>query len=193
MAELSGLIDLDEAITGFYTNQFRSAVHLATLLVGEADQAEEIAVVAFDAAHHAWRQSDRSFDKTVAALRQSLINQTRAVNRFHKTRRLAQQPGASQQEPGGGDGTRQEFSAVVLTALQRLAVRQREALALRYYADLDITQVADAMGVSAPAACMHMMRGTQTLQFILGDLCTQPGCCQLSLDVDLERDAGKPS
>ncbi len=174
MAGLSGLIDLDEAITGFYTHQFRSAVHLATLLVGEADQAEEIAVVAFDAAHRAWRQSNRSFDEAVTALRQSLINQTRAVNRFHKMRRLAQQPGASQQEPSRGDGTRQEFSAVALTALQRLAVRQREALALRYYADLDITQIADAMGVSTPAACAHMMRGTQKLQFILGDLYTPP-------------------
>src|SRR5215472_10584610 len=115
MAELSGLIDLDEAITSFYTHQYRSAVHLATLLVGEAHQTEEIAVAAFDAARHAWWQSNRSFDETVAAMRQSLINQARAVNRFHKTRRLAQQPGASQRESSGEDGTRQEFSPVVLT------------------------------------------------------------------------------
>jgi RNA polymerase sigma factor (sigma-70 family) len=174
MTGLSGLIDLDEAITGFYIHQYRSAVHLATLLVGETDHTEEIAVAAFDAAHCAWRQSNRSYDETVAVLRQSLINQTRAVNRFHKTRRLAQQPGASQREPSGEDATGQEFSPVVLTALQRLTVRQREALTLRYYADLDITQIANAMGVSPPAAHTHMMKGIQKLQLILGDLYTPP-------------------
>jgi RNA polymerase sigma factor (sigma-70 family) len=184
MAELSSLTDLDEAITGFYIHQYRSVVHLATLLVGETDHTEEIAVAAFDAARRAWRQSYRSYDETVSALRQSLINQTRAVNRFYKTRKLAQQPGVSQREPTGEDGTPQEFSPVVLTALQRLTVRQREALALRYYADLDITQIADAMGVSPPAARMHMMRGTQKLRLILGELYTPPDSVrELSGDV----------
>jgi RNA polymerase sigma factor (sigma-70 family) len=193
MTPFSGMIDVDEAVTGFCSHNFRSTVRLATLLVGEVSQAEEVAVDAFSAAHHAWQQSNRSIDETVAVLRQSLINRARAVNRYSKSRKLAQQRKALQQSSSEGNGLEQEYGSTVLTALQQLSVRQREALALRYYADLDISQIADAMGVSPPAALTHMKRGTEELRFILGGIPSQQQSCpgQLSLDIDLERDGDK--
>jgi RNA polymerase sigma factor (sigma-70 family) len=193
----SGPTDLDEAVTGFYSHNFRSTVRLATLLVGEAGQAEEVAVAAFNAAHHTWQQNNRSFDETVAVLRQALINKARAVNRYRKSRELVQQKKLLKQSSSEGNGLEQEFGPTVLTALQQLSVRQREALALRYYADLDISQIADAMGVTRPVALTHMKRGTEELRFILSALYSpsqQQSCSgQFSLDVDLERDGDKIS
>jgi DNA-directed RNA polymerase specialized sigma24 family protein len=192
-----GSIDVDEAVTRFYIQNFRSTVRLATLLVGEVSQAEEIAVSAFDAAHHTWQQSNRSFDEAVIVLRQSLVNKARAVNRYRKSRKLAQQMKALQQSSGGGNGLEQESGSTILTAMQQLPVRQREAMALCYYADLSISQIADAMGVTPPAALTHMKRGTEEIRFILGgspspsQTQTFPG--QLSVDADLERNGDKIS
>jgi RNA polymerase sigma factor (sigma-70 family) len=191
----SDMIDVDEAVTGFYSHNFRSTVRLAILLVGEVGQAEEVAVAAFSAAHHTWQQSNRSFDEAGAVLRQALISKARAVNRYRRSRKLAQQRKALQQSSSEGNGLEQEFGSTLLTALQQLSVRQREALALRYYADLDISQIADAMGVTPPAALTHMKRGTEELRFILGGIPSRQQSCSgpFSLDVDLERDGDKIS
>ena len=187
IAAFSGMIDVDEAVTGFYVYNFRSAVRLATLLVGEVGQGEEIAVAAFSAAHHTWKQGNRSSDETVAVLRQSLINKARAVDRYRRSLGLAQRRMALQHILVEGNGLEQEWGSAVLTALQQLSVRQREALALRYYADLDISQIADAMGVSPPVAFTHMKRGTEELRFILDGIDSpspqQKRSGKLSLDV----------
>jgi DNA-directed RNA polymerase specialized sigma24 family protein len=184
ISTFSDTIDFDEAVTGFYIHNFRSIVRLAILLVGEAGQAEEVAVAAFNAAHRTWQQSNRSFDKTVTILRQSLINKARAVNRYRESRKADQHRKALQHGLAKGNGLEQDCGSIVLTALQRLSARQREALALRYYADLDISQIADAMGISPPAALTHMERGMKELRFILGGIPAQQQNCsgQLSLD-----------
>lgn len=190
IAEIFSPAALDEAITGFCSRQFRSAVHLATLLVGESDPAEEIAIIAFNSARRAWRQGERSCDETAAALRQSLVNQARAADRFRKTSRLTKGSRAWYLGPGNTDEMWEELGPAVLRALQQLTVRQREALALRYYADLDIAQIADAMGISAPAACAHMTKGVRELQVVLGYPCPLPEPGQFSVDQVLERDDG---
>ncbi len=51
-----------------------------------------------------------------------------------------------------------ERSAVV-TALRTLPARQREALVLRYYAELSEAEIATAMGISRGAVKSHTARG----------------------------------
>jgi RNA polymerase sigma factor (sigma-70 family) len=62
-----------------------------------------------------------------------------------------------------------EEQARVLAALRRLPVRQREALVLRYYADLSEAEIAAAMGVSAGSVKTHAHRGLATLAELLGE------------------------
>jgi len=61
-----------------------------------------------------------------------------------------------------------ERSAVV-AALRDLPGRQREAIVLRYYADLSEAQIATAMGISRGAVKSHTSRGMAALRAALED------------------------
>jgi RNA polymerase sigma factor (sigma-70 family) len=52
----------------------------------------------------------------------------------------------------------------VVEALKALPQRQREALVLRYYADLSEAQIAEAMGISQGAVKSHASRGMSALR-----------------------------
>ena len=55
----------------------------------------------------------------------------------------------------------------VLEAVRRLPARQREAIVLRYYAELTEAEIADAMGVSKGAVKSHAARGMAALRLSL--------------------------
>jgi len=55
----------------------------------------------------------------------------------------------------------------VVTALRDLTDRQREAIVLRYYADLSEAQIARAMGISCGAVKSHTARGMAALRAAL--------------------------
>jgi RNA polymerase sigma factor (sigma-70 family) len=63
--------------------------------------------------------------------------------------------------------TRAEHSAVI-SALSVLAPRQRQVLALRYYADLSEAQIAAALGISRGTVKTHAARGLTSLRPVLG-------------------------
>jgi RNA polymerase sigma factor (sigma-70 family) len=52
---------------------------------------------------------------------------------------------------------------VMCEALRRLPRRQREAVALRYLADLSETHAAEAMGISVGSVKVHVRRGLSAL------------------------------
>ena len=59
-----------------------------------------------------------------------------------------------------------ERSAVIM-ALRNLPDRQRQALVLRYYADLSEAQIAEMMGISPGAVKSHTARGMSSLRAVL--------------------------
>jgi RNA polymerase sigma factor (sigma-70 family) len=59
-----------------------------------------------------------------------------------------------------------ERSAVV-AALRELPDRQREAIVLRYYADLSEAEIAATMGISRGAVKSHTARGMTSLRAAL--------------------------
>lgn len=67
-------------------------------------------------------------------------------------------------------------------ALRRLPVRQREAVILHYWTDLDIAACADAMGVSPGSVKQHLFRARRHLAAELGptslDLEVDPSLCR---------------
>ncbi len=56
----------------------------------------------------------------------------------------------------------------MLAAVRRLPARQREALVLRYYADLSEAQTAEAMGISQGAVKSHTSRALGALRTMMG-------------------------
>jgi RNA polymerase sigma factor (sigma-70 family) len=57
--------------------------------------------------------------------------------------------------------------SAVIAALRTLPPRQREALVLKYYAELPDAQIAAAMGISQGAVKSHTARALATLRVVL--------------------------
>ena len=126
--------------------------------------AEEIVHDAFAAMHREWRRL-RDADRAVAYLRRTIVRRIR-----DRAPRPWRMPSIDHTPPAtlaGQDTGMSGLSARVLAALRRLPGRQREALVLRYYADLPEAQAAHAMGVSRTAFRGHARQGMTALRLHL--------------------------
>jgi len=156
----------EEAVRALYSANYQSLVRLAAILVRDAATAEEVVQDAFVAMHGAWRRL-RDTEKALSYLRQSVVNRSRSVLRHRAVvDKYAPKPAPDAPSAEQGAITLLERSAVI-AALRALPARQREALVLRYYADLSEAQIASAMGISRGAVKTHTVRGTSALRTAL--------------------------
>ncbi|WP_067915025.1 SigE family RNA polymerase sigma factor [Actinomadura rubrobrunea] len=161
--------DADQAVTALYSANYRSLVRLAAMLVRDAGTAEEVVQDAFVAMHAGWRRL-RDPDKALSYLRQSVVNRSRSVLR-HRAVVEKYAPKGLPDAPSAEAGAIGELErSAVIEALHRLPARQREALVLRYYADLSEAEIADAMGISRGAVKSHTARGMAALRNFLEQL-----------------------
>jgi RNA polymerase sigma-70 factor (sigma-E family) len=158
--------DATQAVTAIYSTHYRSLVRLAVLLVRDVATAEEVVQDSFIAMHSAWRRL-RDSDKALSYLRQSVVNRSRSVLRHRVVvDRNAPKPAPDMPSAEQGALSRLERSAVI-AALRKLPPRQREALVLKYYADLSEAQIATTMGISQGAVKSHTARGMASLRTVL--------------------------
>lgn len=161
--------DADEAVTALYPVHYRPLVRLAALLVHDVGTAEEVVQDAFVELHRRWHRL-RDPDRAGGYLRQTVVNRSRSVLRHRQVEaRHPQQPPA---DLPGADvaAVAGEQRREVIAALHRLPPRQREALVLRYYADLSEAEIADVMGISRGAVKSHASRGIAALRPLLEEL-----------------------
>ncbi len=158
----------DEAVTRLFASHYRQLVRLAALLVADRSLAEEVVQDAYVRLHQRWRTL-REPDRALGYLRTSVINGARsALRRRAVARRYAATLVALPDMPSAETSTLDAYEqAVVIAALRRLPSRQREALVLRYYADLSEADIAEAMGISRGAVKSHAARGLAALRQIL--------------------------
>jgi RNA polymerase sigma-70 factor (sigma-E family) len=156
----------DRAVTELYSVHYRALVRLAALLVRDTPTAEEVVQDAFVAMHGGWQRL-RDAEKALAYLRQSVVNRSRSVLR-HRTVVDKNLQKAPPDMPSAEHGALVllERSAVV-AALHGLPERQRQAIVLRYYADLSEAEIADTMGISRGAVKSHTARGMAALRAAL--------------------------
>jgi RNA polymerase sigma-70 factor (sigma-E family) len=157
----------DQAITALYGTQYRPLVGLATLLVGDAHLAEEVVQDAFVATERNCRRL-RDHDEALFYLRKYVISGSRSALRRQRVadqnmpKRPADIPRADQ-----GAATQQERSTAVISALRTLPLKQREAVALRFYLDLSEDEAAAAMGISPGAVRSYTARAMTALTAVL--------------------------
>jgi len=154
------------AVVELYSEHYRSLVRLAALLVRDTPTAEEVVQDSFVAMHGGWQRL-RDTEKALAYLRQAVVNRSRSVLR-HRTVVDKNMQKAPPDMPSAEHGALVllERSAVV-AALRELPDRQREAIVLRYYADLSEAEIATAMGISRGAVKSHTARGMTALRAAL--------------------------
>jgi RNA polymerase sigma-70 factor (sigma-E family) len=153
----------DRAVVELYSAQYRSLVRLAAMLLRDIPSAEEVVQEAFVAMHDGWPRL-RDTEKALAYLRQAVVNKARSVLR-HRTVVEKNLQKAPPDMPSAEHGAfvLLERSAVV-AALRGLPDRQREAIVLRYYADLSEAEIAATMGISRGAVKSHTARGMAALR-----------------------------
>jgi RNA polymerase sigma-70 factor (sigma-E family) len=160
------LSEAEQAVTELFHAHYRSLVRLAMLLVRDVGTAEEVVQESFISMHDGFRRL-RESDKALSYLRQSVVNKSRSVLRHRMVvDRNAPKPPPDMPSAEHGAFALLERSAVI-DALRTLPTRQREALVLRFYADLSEAQIADAMGISRGAVKSHTARAIAALRALL--------------------------
>jgi RNA polymerase sigma-70 factor (sigma-E family) len=161
-ADRAAVRELEE----LFAQHYRSLVRLAALLVRDIGTAEEVVQDSFVAMYGGWRRL-RDSEKALSYLRQSVVNRSRSVLRHRVVvDRNAPKPPPDMPSAEHGAFALLERSAVI-EALRTLPARQREALVLRFYADMSEAQIADVMQISKGAVKSHTARAMAALRTVL--------------------------
>jgi RNA polymerase sigma-70 factor (sigma-E family) len=149
-----------------YALHYRMLVRTAWLLVRDVPTAEEVVQDAFISMNDAWQRL-RDAENALAYVRQAVVNRSRSVLRHQMV--VEKHPEQAPPDmPSAEHGALVSIQrAAVVAALQGLPPRQREAIVLRYYADLSEAEIATAMGISRGAVKSHTARGMAALRAAL--------------------------
>jgi RNA polymerase sigma factor (sigma-70 family) len=135
------------------------------MLVDAREVAEEVVQEAFVGLHRRW---DR-VDNPPGYLRISVLNGCRSVLRRRQVARSHQ----SYWEPPVTDASTPVLIAEehreVMRAVHRLPRRQREVLILKYWQDIDDTQIARTLSISESSVRATASRARQALAALLED------------------------
>ncbi|MEY8039724.1 MULTISPECIES: SigE family RNA polymerase sigma factor [Saccharopolyspora] len=158
--------DLTDRLTALYQEHYRQLLRIALLLVDDRASAEDIVQDAYVRVFDS-RNRLRDPDKALAFLRQAVLNRARSTLR---RRQIAKkyQPKLATADAQPDDTGRGVDRAVLTAALAQLPRRQREAIVLRYYADLSEARTAELMGCSAGSVKSYCSRGVARLSELLG-------------------------
>lgn len=148
-------------LEALYRDEYAGAVRLAQLLVGDRGRAEELAQDAFVRIHpHLGRT-----DNPGGYLRTTLVNLCRDHRRREATvRRHPPTPPDPVPPPDLPAST-----SAVWRALQALPDRQREAVVLRYWADLPTDEIARLLDARPATVRSLLHRGLAALEEVLTD------------------------
>lgn len=144
-----------DELESLYRNRFQAFLYTATAYVGDADAAWDVVHDAFALAIHRRRsyRGESSLETWVWAI---MLN----VARDH-SRRVRRQPPALDPRAAPSSNGEDFATDLVREGLVQLPERQRVAVFLRYYADLDYDEIARVLGISrgTVAASLNSARG----------------------------------
>lgn len=162
----SGVAEVADVTELFREHQLE-LVRLALLMGVDLGTAEDVVQDAFERLHRRWRQL-RDPASGLAYARSSVLNGCRSV---HRRAAVARRHAPELAEPEGEAGAAAILAdrAEMAGALRRIPRRQREVLVLRYYADLDVAEIAQTLGIGQAAVRSHASRGLAALARVIGE------------------------
>ncbi|WP_078874294.1 SigE family RNA polymerase sigma factor [Streptomyces sp. NRRL F-5702] len=153
-------------LTETYRAHYRSLLGLAALLLDDTASCEDVVQEAFIRVHSA-RTRVREPEKTLAYLRQTVVNLSRSAlrRRILGLKLLSKpMPDMASAEEGAYDQLERDALIKAMKGLQR---RQREVLVLRYFADMTEAQVAEVLGISLGSVKAYGSRGIAALRVVM--------------------------
>ena len=171
---MMGSVALDDSTAGptaasvedLFRSEYRSLVRLAALLLDDRGAAEEVVQDAFVKLQLGWDRV-RDHERAPAWLRSAVLNGARSRLRHRGVRRRHLQVVPDEQESAAAGAERSDEQRRMLAALRTLPARQREALVLKFYAELSEAETAAVMRVSAGSVKTHVHRGLAALEKLL--------------------------
>ena len=156
-----------DGVTALYEAHALGLIRLAVIMLGDRPAAEDVVQEAFCGLYRRWHSlSDTT--NALAYVRSSVINGCRSALR-RRVRQLTFVGADQPEESAESTALLGEEHRQVLLAIRRLPSRQREALVLRYYLDLDEAEIAASMRVSRGTVKSTTSRALTALGRILED------------------------
>ena len=154
----------DADFAEFAAAAWRSLYRTAYLMVGNHAQAEDLVQTAMTNTYASWHRvrdlgAAQAYARTAVVRSATSWFRTRARHREHLTAELPETPYTADHS------TR----PVLLDALRGLPPRQRAVVVLRFYEDLSVAQVADALGCSQGTVKSQTSAALDKLRILLGD------------------------
>jgi RNA polymerase sigma-70 factor (sigma-E family) len=161
----SAVADRYTVVSDLFQMHHRRLVGLASLLVDDRRNAEDLVQEAFAALYRRWHHL-RDPEAAVAFLNKAVVN----GGRDHLRRKRRAGAAVLQLVPRSELLASAEHSAVeraehdrLWAAVTGLPMRQRQVLVLRYYLDQSETEIAELLGVSRGSVKKHASRGIAAL------------------------------
>jgi RNA polymerase sigma-70 factor (sigma-E family) len=158
------------AIEGDFVAFYRArGAHLrntAYLLCGDWHLAEDLTQIAFTKLYRAWRRIDRR-DTLDQYARKVLLRAFLDERRHPWRREYPTEPGSAELDVATSDDDATESR--LHAALMRLPRRRRAVLVLRFWADMSVDQVADAMNTTTGTVKSQTARGLAQLRELLNE------------------------
>jgi RNA polymerase sigma-70 factor (sigma-E family) len=159
----------DDAVAALFDAHYASLCRLATLLLGDAGQAEEAVQEAFLRTFAGWRRLHDP-GRAGAYLRAAVVNQCRSRGRRRSSEQRANRTHwAGSRDDDTSAVERTGDALAVLDAVRALPQRQREAVVLRYYADLSEAEVALALSCAVGTVKSQLAKARATLLLRLAE------------------------
>ncbi len=155
-----------QGVTALYQAHALGLIRLAVIMLGDRPTAEDVVQDAFAGLYRRWHALTDT-GKALSYVRSSVLNGARSALR--QRARQPASPGDPAAESAEAAALLSEEHREVLAAIRRLPDRQREALVLRYYLELDEEDIAQSMGISRGTVKSTTSRAIAALRKTLGD------------------------
>ena len=159
--------DPAQSVTDLFRDHHVELVRLALVMVQDLGTAEDVVQDAFERLHRGW-PSLRKPENSLSYVRSCVLNGCRSA---HRRAAVARKHAPALAEPvtaTGSDGASDRADrGEMVAALRQVPRRQREVLVLRYYLDLDVSEVADTLGISPGSVRSNTARGLAKLARVL--------------------------
>jgi RNA polymerase sigma factor (sigma-70 family) len=160
----------DDQFERLYEEQAQGLLGFLVYRTGDRALAEDVLADAFERVLRSRRRFDPRRGSAKTWLYTVALNRLRDVQRRGQTERRALEriAAGSESEDAGGLG-RVERGGDLMQALAGLSEEEREAISLRFGADLTVPEVARVIGVKLSTAEGRVYRGLEKLRDSLGE------------------------
>jgi RNA polymerase sigma factor (sigma-70 family) len=161
--EAAGSTDVE----ALFTEHYLHLVRLAATLVDDQDAAEDVVQDVFAALQRANRPDLTQPEHYLVA---AVINRSRSVLRRRRTVRSTVLPPPRLDSEAADAATLQRAEHdTIRAAIRRLPQRQREVVVLRYFEDMDISQIARLLRIKNTAVSASLNRAVASLRRVLNE------------------------